>query len=230
MFDPSSHRTFRFTERSITPDGTIRLHYALDDAIEFVEELQVPVGGDAGAVEPLLDLLHWVAGVSYYKTAAPPEVACEAGTPGPAAAAFLDALYSEGLGELAVVNHLEHLPRPRFPSAPRATHARRPLQRVLVPVGGGKDSIVALEIVRRSGLDFTLFSVRDDPAMQRTAAVAGVSRLVAQRRLPLAQLQELNRTGALNGHVPITAIVACVALLTAALNGYDAVALANERS
>ncbi len=101
---------------------------------------------------------------------------------------------------------------------------------MLVPIGGGKDSVVALEIVRRSGLDFTLFSVRDDPAMQRTAAVAGVPRLIAQRELPLETLGELNRSGALNGHVPITAIIACIALLTAALNGYDAVALANERS
>ena len=43
-------------------------------------------------------------------------------------------------------------------------------------------------------------------------------------------LAALNRAGALNGHVPITAIVSCVALLTAALNGFDAVAMANERS
>ncbi len=43
-------------------------------------------------------------------------------------------------------------------------------------------------------------------------------------------LAELNRAGALNGHVPITAIVTCVALLTAALHGFDAVAMANERS
>ena len=43
-------------------------------------------------------------------------------------------------------------------------------------------------------------------------------------------LLECNAAGALNGHVPITAIVSCVALLTAALNGQDAVTLANERS
>jgi hypothetical protein len=235
VFTPSDYRTFRFTERSLAPDGTVRLHYMLDDAYEFVEELVVPMPddreADLEAVAPLLDLLHWVAGVSYYKTAAPPEVACETGTPGPAAAAYLEALYSEGLGEFAVVNKLPRLPRPRFPSGPAApTPPRRDPSRVLVPIGGGKDSIIALEIVRRSGLDFTLFSVRDDPAMQRTAAVADVPRLVAHRQLPLALLKELHGDGALNGHVPITAIIACVALLTAALNGYDAVALANERS
>jgi UDP-N-acetyl-alpha-D-muramoyl-L-alanyl-L-glutamate epimerase len=236
VFDPAKYRTFRFTERSLTPDGTVRLHYALDDAHTFVEEFRLPVAAGAAdfdAIARLLDLLHWVAGVSYYKAAAPPEVACETGTPGPATSAYLEALYSEGLGEFAVVNHLPHLPRPRFPAAtprPRGPLRRQPPRRVLVPIGGGKDSIVALEIIRRAGLDLTLFSVRDDPAMQRTAAAAGVPRLVAERTLPLAQLGELNRGGALNGHVPITAIIACAALLTAALNGFDTVALANERS
>ncbi len=185
------------------------------------------MGVEDADVEGLLDLLHWVAGVSYYKTAAPPEIAYETGVPGPATAAYLEALYSEGLGEFAVVNRID-LPRPRFASEPRTAHARPATSRVLVPVGGGKDSIVALEIVRRSGLDFSLFTVRDQPPMARTAEVAQVPRLLVDRRLPLAQLRSLD--GALNGHVPITAIVSCIALLTAALNGFDAVALANERS
>ncbi len=101
--------------------------------------------------------------------------------------------------------------------------------RILVPVGGGKDSVVALEIVRRSGCELSLFSVGDAGAIARTAAVAGLPRLLAHRRLDPG-LGELNRAGALNGHVPVTAIVACAALLTAALGGFDAVALANERS
>jgi hypothetical protein len=234
-FEPDSFRRFRFTRRSLD-GGTVRLEYALDDAYEFVEELDLPLPAgevDTAAVEPLLDLLHWVAGVSYSKTAAPPEVSCDTDAPPPATARLLEALYSDGLGEFAVVNRLPHLPRPAFPHAApvaRAAMEREPLRRVLVPIGGGKDSIVALEIVRRSGLDFALFSVRDDAALQRTAAAAGVRRLVAQRRLPLELLRRLDADGALNGHVPITAIISCVALLTAALNGFDAVVLANERS
>ncbi|HEX3517422.1 MAG TPA: hypothetical protein VHT29_00140, partial [Solirubrobacteraceae bacterium] len=102
-------------------------------------------------------------------------------------------------------------------------------RRVLVPVGGGKDSVVALEIARRAGLEVSLFSVGDAPPIARTAAVAGLPRLIVTRRLDPG-LAALNRAGALNGHVPITAIVSCVALLTAALHDFDAVALANERS
>jgi hypothetical protein len=100
---------------------------------------------------------------------------------------------------------------------------------LLVPVGGGKDSVVALEIARRSGCETALFSLGDAAPIASTVAVAGLPHLIARRRLDPA-LPGLNAAGALNGHVPVTAIVSCVAVLVAALNGFDAVAMANERS
>jgi len=237
-FDPTAFRSFRFMARELDAQGRVSLGYALDDEIDFVEEFDLPIEGvlddaERERAEGLLSLLHWVAGVSYYKTAVPPAVACETGAPPPAAAELLEALYSDGLGELAYTNELAGLPRPRFPrggsSAAPPVAELRPPRRVLVPVGGGKDSAVALEIVRRSGCELALFSVGDATPIARTAAVAGLPRLIARRRLDPA-LPALNRAGALNGHVPITAIVSCVALLTAALRGFDAVAMANERS
>ena len=132
-------------------------------------------------------------------------------------------------------------------AAPSATGARRGLERrsegstarpgrstarperVLVPVGGGKDSAVAIEIVRRSGLEAALFSIGDAPPIARTVAAAGLPWLMARRELD-PQLRRLNESGALNGHVPVTAIVTAAALLCAQLNGYDTVAMANERS
>jgi hypothetical protein len=239
LFDPTAYSSFRFVARELDARGCVRLRYALDDAVSFVEEFDLPLERELGAaererVEPLLSLLHWVAGVSYFKTAAPPAVVCETGDPGPAAAALLEALYSEGLGEFAHVNGLSALPRPRFPRGAPAPAVPVPPadpspQRVLVPVGGGKDSAVALEIVRRSGTELALFSVGDAPPIARTVAVAGLPHLLARRRLD-GGLAQLNRAGALNGHVPVTAIVSCVALLSAALRGFDAVAMANERS
>jgi hypothetical protein len=256
LFDPTAFETFRFVSRELDARGHVTLRYALDEEIFFVEELDLPVEraglrvADIERVQGLLSLLHWVAGVSYFKTALPRQVACESGAPPPAVAALLEALYSEGLGELAYTNGLHGLPRPRFPRSaqPRggdrqpalgnvrlASGARgsgpadAPLDRVLVPVGGGKDSAVALEIVRRSGVELSLFSLGDAPPIARTVAVAGLSRLLAKRTLDPG-LAALNAAGAINGHIPITAIVSCVALVTAALNGFDAVAMANERS
>lgn len=238
-FDPTAVRAFRFTGRSIDGDGLVSLHYALDEVETFTETFAVPLEPgavvDADALGPILDLLHWVAGVSYFKMAAPPEVVCETGAPPPATADYLEALYSEGLGEFAYENRarLPRLPRPVFPrsgAAPVSPAAPTDPARVLVPIGGGKDSIVALEAVRRSGTDLALFVVNALDPMRRTAQVADLPMLEVRRGLPLQQFKRLNTGGALNGHVPITAIIACVALLTAKINGYDGVALANERS
>jgi hypothetical protein len=255
LFDPTAFQSFRFTSRELDAHGHVTLRYALDEEVFFEEEIDLPLEGlladvleaDNGRLEGLLSLLHWVAGVSYFKTALPPLISFETGAPPPAAARLLEALYSEGLGELAYTNDLTGLPRPSFgsgaapgqaasrgstPAGERAVasaYDEPPLERVLVPVGGGKDSAVALEIVRASGVELSLFSVGDAPPIARTVAAAGLPRLLATRTLDPG-LRALNEAGAINGHIPITAIVSCVALLTAALNGFDAVALANERS
>ncbi|HEX3615756.1 MAG TPA: hypothetical protein VHU61_04410 [Solirubrobacteraceae bacterium] len=231
-FDPRAINAFQFTYRSLQPDGLVRLGYALDD-IEFEETLQLPAPRFRGlpAVEGLLDLLHWVAGVSYFKAAIPRHLVCETGAPPPAAERLLAALYSEGLGEFAVVNKLEQLPHPQFPRGVdwETVAERRPINSLLVPVGGGKDSAVAIEIARSSGLETTLFSLGDALPISATANVAALPRHLVTRQID-PRLFELNARGALNGHVPITAIVSCVALLTAATQGIDAVLMANERS
>jgi hypothetical protein len=231
-FDPHAINAFQFTYRSLAPDGLVRLGYALDD-IEFEETFQLPAPRFRGAfaVEGLLDLLHWVAGVSYFKAAIPRHLVCETGAPPPAAERLLAALYSEGLGEFAVVNRLERLPDPQFPRGVEALVESEPgpPASLLVPVGGGKDSAVAVEIARRSGLETTLFSVGDALPISATANVAALPRHLVKRTID-PRLIELNDRGALNGHVPITAIVSCVALLTAATQGIDAVLMANERS
>jgi hypothetical protein len=238
LFDPTRFQTFRFLERDLDARGRVTLRYGLDEEICFVEELDLPVGAplddeQLARAEGLLSLLHWAAGVSYFKTAAPAAISCEAGAPPPAAAALLEALYSEGLGEFAYANGLPALPRPKFPRGPapdaRAGAGAPALERMLVPVGGGKDSAVALEIVRRAGGEVALFSIGNPPPIARTVAVAELEHLLARRRLD-PQLAALNRAGALNGHIPITAIVSCAALLTAAVRGFDTVVMANERS
>ncbi|HSZ15404.1 MAG TPA: hypothetical protein VK790_15320 [Solirubrobacteraceae bacterium] len=250
-FERGAFERFRFTSRELDARGGVTLRYALDEQIAFAESFELPLpdragelsGADRERVDGLLALLHWVAGVSYFKTALPPQVSCETGAPPPAVAALLEALYSEGLAELAYTNDLQGLPRPRFnggasstrpdpavarSAQPSTTPATTP-QGTLVPIGGGKDSAVALEIVRGSGCELSLFSIGDAAPIARTAAVAELAHLIARRRLD-PRLRALNDAGAFNGHVPITAIVTCVALLTAALNGFDAVAMANERS
>lgn len=102
VFDPAAFSAFRFLSRELDAQGHVTLRYALGEQISFVEEFDIPLdralsAADRERVDGLLSLLHWVAGVSYFKTAAPLDVICESGEPTPAGAALLEALYSEGL-------------------------------------------------------------------------------------------------------------------------------------
>ncbi len=243
-FDPGSIATFRFLSHEFDDaTATARLGYALDDRFELTEEIvfagaELPVAGERrAALDDALRLLHLVAGVSYYKAAAPPEIVVEAGAPSAAMAGFLDRVYLHGLGEFAFRNGLDLGERIRFPAAAGGERAGagEPApslelpRRTAVPVGGGKDSIVALEALRAAGEPIVLFSVGDPEPIRAIEAVAGLPRIVVERRLA-PELHELNANGALNGHVPISAILAAILAAAAVLYGFDAAALANERS
>lgn len=234
-FDPSSFSAFRFVSHELSDEGEIVLRYALDDSVSFEERVTVPVPGLVAperweAARALTGLLHLAAGVSYFKTAAPPAVTLEVDEPPAAVASLLNGLYSAGLGEFAFTNGLERPPEVSFPGRgePRAAGVE-PSSAALVPVGGGKDSVVAFEALRAQGAEPTLFSVGDPVPIRETARVSGLPRLIASRQIS-PNLSELNRAGALNGHVPVTAIVSCIAAITAALNGLGRIVMANERS
>ena len=241
-FEPDSFRAFRATGREYDAGSrTVTLRYALDDRVEFVETLTFEPGGPAGdptaapsgtGFDRALLHLHLAAGTSYFKTAAPPVVVLEGARLSPVEQAFHHHLYDEGLREFAVANGLP-VPRPvtvtddgtgDLPVPPPAGVLRPGL---VVPVGGGKDSMVLVEAVRR--LAPRLFAVNPHPLVVELAAEAGLELLGVRRRLDPG-LAALHRAGARNGHVPITAIVSLIAAAGAFVNGYDTVAMAVERS
>ena len=239
-FEPGSVRTFRILDRAYDPVArTARFRYAFDDGERFEETVTFETPPPAGALfdedgfgRALLHL-HVAAGTSYYKAAAPPEVVIEEDGLTPAELAFHHRLYDDGLREFAVTNGLP-VPRPvelratgRPLPPPSARTAGDGPHGLVVPIGGGKDSMVLIEAVR--ALRPRLFAVNPHPLTVSLAGEADLELLVVRRRLS-PNLVELNRRGALNGHVPITAIVSLVAVAGAFLYGYDAIAMAVERS
>jgi hypothetical protein len=244
-FDPDSLGSFLVTDRSFDPgSGTLSLGYAFEDGPEFVETVTfegAPPGADpsgAPGFERALVHLHIAAGTSYYKVAAPPDVVVAGVELTGQEADFHHHLYDEGLREFAVSNHL---PVPRS-VAIRATGATGPGRGadptgpppvfgrpggLLVPIGGGKDSMVLIDAVK--DLHPVLFAVNPHPLVLALAGQTGHPLVVVRRRLS-PDLAELNRLGARNGHVPITAIVSLIAAVGSFLYGYDAIAMAVERS
>ena len=241
-FDPRSVEAFRFVAYGYEPaTATARFEYALEPGPTFVEEIHFPgarglTDVEASALDLCLRQLFLVCGVSYYKAAAPPEIRVEPFAPSDEAAGFLTTLYREGLGEMAYENGLD-LSALRFPGGgPSAKPSSAPAlpRRTAVALGGGKDSIVALELLARADEPMVLFSIGSHAAVGRVSEVArrrhpGLESLRVERRISPVLL-ELNQRGALNGHIPISAVFAFVMQAAALLQGFDAAAVGNERS
>ena len=215
--------TFTETLRILAPDGDVLEPDATDPAV-------------AGA----LDVLSLAASVSYLKATLPGVIELAGRPVGPAGIAMLRALLTDGLAELALRAGLGPLndaytlrggdalagSTRSAGSAPALT--ARP-GGVLVTVGGGKDSALTLALAARNDPTALAVAVNPRAPMERTAAWAGIGLVRIERRLDRTLL-ELNARGAINGHVPITAIVTSATVVAAAVLGRGTVLVSNERS
>jgi hypothetical protein len=233
---PRLTQVFRFV-RCAYADGVADLVYAFDDGAELVERIRFadapPVPAHrAVAFAAALKLLHLVAGVSYYKAGVPPRIELADGPLDDATADLLDALYLHGLAEFAYRNGLDLRDRIAFPRGRTAAAAAPALSlppRTLVPIGGGKDSLVAIEAIKAIGAEATAVWVGQSALIAACAERTGLPTLNISRELAPG-LFELNRQGAWNGHIPVTAVNSAILAVAAILYGYDSIAFANERS
>ncbi len=178
--------------------------------------------------------------ISYWKLACPARLRIACGILLPEEISFWKKLYYHGLGEFIYLNGIHRL-------TPAITEEnwlelvsegeRKPLltggmydEGVLIPVGGGKDSVVSLEVLRAAGRSNLPFVMSAPQAAYDCIAIAGYDRYLQATRQLDSQLLALNQKGYLNGHVPFSAILAFVAALGAALTGKKYIALSNESS
>lgn len=182
-------------------------------------------------------LLHWLAGCSYWKASCDKHIEFACAAPDRWQRQALAQIYQQGLAEFAYVNQLDQSGwTGLFRSADSATATAaapaaslKPRRRALVPMGGGKDSLVALDLLLRAGIDCSVTAVRPAALIVSVATATGLPWLPIQRHID-PQLLALNGQGALNGHVPITAINAAILLLAGILYDFEAVVFANEAS
>lgn len=233
-------KSFHFTDRFYDEaTKTAHLRYAFNDGAMTFEETvafeNAPVLTDGKRREALdlcLRLLHFAAGVSYYKLYIPDEIRLDNDEMTRAEAAFFDLFYSAGLGEFSFRNNVA--PRISFPrsDAARAKTADVRLKKgTVVPVGGGKDSIVSIESLKSAGFSPVLFSVGLPRPIRETMETSGLPSVLVRRRISpdLIAANEQAR-GALNGHVPVTGVIAFILMCAAVLYDFTDAVLSNERS
>lgn len=237
--------SFTFKKYGFDPEtGELRLSYSLDRGpdgkIAFEEVITFPKSdrtlaeSEQQTLDQAFQLIFLLAGVSYYKTYVPPVIKCESFALDNKCAAFIENVYRHGLGEFAHQNKITLDFKIESYDIPSLSHAAIELpDKILVPVGGGKDSIVTIETLKKAGEDITLFALGgpNGPAtpIQNTIERSGLPALNVQRVL-CPNLIKVNKQGAFNGHVPITAILSAIALACAVLHGFKMVVLSNEHS
>lgn len=229
------HQRFVFSPWSLE-GRALSLPYRLESpgAIELTERIVFPAdlpAPDAGdpTTRAAIDVLHLLAGVSYWKASTPQEIVV---SPIPDdVAALAQAVYRNGLAQFFHENQMDPAAAPAFrrggtvPSPYHRPHGHR----WLLMIGGGKDSAVSREILRDMDFDVDLLSIGAPHWIRAQAAAMGDRHLVVHRLLD-PQLAQLNAAGASNGHVPVTAILAAISWVTCLAGGYAGAIASNERS
>jgi UDP-N-acetyl-alpha-D-muramoyl-L-alanyl-L-glutamate epimerase len=235
------YRSFEVEPRG--DDLRLGARFLLEPDIEFEPEVVINgVGADRIRACPpeVLDNLAFHVGLmeipSYWKAACPPDISVEAGPLDEAQRAWWKDLLSKGMGEFVFVNGLDwdvvdqvRIDAAEGPQAMPFTGPASP-DDVLVPIGGGKDSSVTAELVRRHSRRMGALLLNPTRAALDVASVARADQVItATRRIDPALLR-LNEAGYLNGHTPFTGYLSFLGVACAALFGYGRIAMANERS
>lgn len=201
----------------------------------FVETITFPgapfnVSNDVQkALDSIFFYAHIAFGISYYKAFLPPQIKIETGELTPEEALFFKTFYLSGLGEFSVKNNVDlNIEFPVHSKTPREQIDLILANKILVPVGGGKDSCVTMELLK--GRSITAFSVGNPRPIQECVTVSGLNRIVLKRSLAPQLLALNNQPGIYNGHVPITGLIAFLLWASAVLYDYKYVAMSCEQS
>ncbi|MTA93644.1 MAG: hypothetical protein F2545_04700, partial [Actinobacteria bacterium] len=211
--------------------STVALRYSVAGTI-FTERIEFDTAFDLTPPRrTLLDMLSLAAVVSYAKAFAPIDIDASAYSLTEAQIEVMESLYDHGMREFAAHNSLAYEPMftlhghgTRNSEAPTPPHQKNKL---LIPMGGGRDSSVVATAL--CALKPVLLSIGQNPYVEDIAQRLSLPLHTVTRHID-AQLLALNTQGALNGHVPVTAINSLISLLAADVHGCGHVVMANEKS
>ena len=256
------YRTFVFESYSynVQPDGLhISFSFAVDERVRFSPEAFFPARRflhperlGKKELDSLVFNIGMVELVSYWKCYCPQEVVVIPHKLTDGQVSFWKKLYFNGLGEFFYTNGIEtnladfmHLhSRADAPQCSvfelNAVLNENTCDPHIVPIGGGKDSVVTLELLDGYGGTEKDFCKRPLPlimnprgATEECVRCAGYTLddvVVINRRIDPALL-EINAQGGLNGHTPFSAMLAFYTILASAMNGRRfRIALSNEGS
>lgn len=242
-----SYTSFTAVSTESTLSAEWRFELAVKDGQPIVFQPTLELKGrfetvSTDALNTLVFNLGLVELLSYWKAACPPVIEIQAGFLSDEQVKWWHDLLIQGLGEFFYTNQIDFTASDLVewqvaPNAPVFEPSNQQLNpnRIIVPIGGGKDSAVTLELLKDAiannqlPAELQLWAANPTEASRKTADVAGLPLNALQRTID-PQLLELNNQGYLNGHTPFSAYLAFAFGLVAAATGAGQVLVSNEVS
>ncbi|MDO8470805.1 MAG: hypothetical protein Q7S63_02390 [bacterium] len=225
---------YRFHKR----DLHISFHFFVAPDINFRPTLAIKnvpnrVGEDA--LNNFVFHLGIIEIPSYWKATCSPTIIVEAGSLSAEQLRWWKDLFMQGMGEFFFRNRIDYTKKD-FLSLRSASSLNHHLYKgklsdqILLPLGGGKDAIVSLEILKKSKKKIVPFVLNPSVVHKKILSLAGYKNAVFAERTIDPKLLHLNKKGYLNGHTPFSAYLAFLSSLIAVLFDMKYIMVSNERS
>lgn len=235
-------------------DGAIIIeyHFNIDNKLFFCPEIRIPHKDTfklKNLNSPLLNNLIFNLGmvelISYWKCCCPTNIVIKPYTLTSEQIDFWKKLYFNGLGEFFYLNCIETTIEDFVSITVDSSNSIKAgsiklKNKNVIPIGGGKDSAVSLNLISRFNTTSSIFASLNDfcmivnprKASLDTCNAAGYDKdnIIEVYRTIDPNLLELNKQGFLNGHTPFSAVLAFVSLITALITDSENVVLSNESS
>ncbi len=244
----SSYNTFIFESYNFDEKNKIlKLNYSYDSKLFFEEKIEFPGNKilnkkELNCLDNIFKYLHVVAGISYYKLFIPNKIEINTFELNKEQAEFFNNFYFNGLGEFSFKNNVTDLKdRINFPYSNIENSIENEIinyklkDKIVIPIGGGKDSIVTLNIIKKyfKDNDILLCSVGTAKPIDETINLSGCGffhpiRTISKNLIELNK--DLDKIGGYNGHVPISGILAFMMCAGAVIYDYSTILMSNERS
>ena len=239
-------KSFTFCQQEVKlEDGVLSMtfHFSLDDCYDFYPTLAIPSRPfyrwetiPQAQLEALAFNIGMVELVSYWKLACPKTIVVKPFDLKLCQKKWWRHLYYNGLGEFRYLNGIDCSEADFLKIESGTDHEMKSLdmpleEKTLIPVGGGKDSVVTLEMLR-DVMPVIPLIVNPRGATIECVKAAGYTMddvAVINRTLDPTMLR-LNQEGFLNGHTPFSALLAFISILIGFGTGSKYVALSNESS
>lgn len=218
-------------------DFNLADQYYFHPTMEFVKGKYLSNGLTDEEIQNFVFHIGMVELISYWKAACPPNIIIKPFCLDEYQIDWWKKVYFHGLGEFFYLNNIS-TNQQDFVNIECSNEAEvekgsfeLDSNKVLIPIGGGKDSVVTLELLKNSFESIPLI-LNPRKASLESISSAGYDKedFIQIKRSIHPNLLELNDRGFLNGHTPFSALLAFTSVFAAALSGSKYIALSNESS